>query len=90
MVPSFIRTAVPYLVGVLLYWVGQWLFMLTGSEVDLTEVTEPVTQLITVSLSGIYYLVIRFLERNHGEVWGWFLGLPDQPRYAGENAPTGS
>jgi len=72
MLPSLIRTATPLLAG---WLIGLGLIEWTGlSEAD-------VSNLVTVLLSAIYYMVARLLE----EAWpqaGWLLGLARKPAYA--------
>lgn len=85
MIPGLIRTIVPYIVGAILYWVGAGLLYL-GLEVDLSGLSEFLTQLITISLAAVYYQIVRWLERNKNGKWGWLIGLASQPVYSDEVA----
>jgi hypothetical protein len=40
-----------------------------------------VTGLVTVAITGLYYLAVRLLERVDSK-FGWLLGYAAQPRYA--------
>jgi hypothetical protein len=71
MLTSIVRTLVPLLVGFAGPWVTNWL---GWTDAELTSV-------LTVVVSGLYYLVVRLLE----QVWpgvGVLLGVAVQPTYA--------
>jgi hypothetical protein len=71
MLPSFIRTLVPFTVA---YFFGFPVVRTLG----LTE--EHVTSLVTVLLGGLYYLLARLAETKIPQL-GWLLGHPSQPTY---------
>ena len=80
MVPGFIRTVVPVVVGAFIAWV------MSVFGVDITEYGEAITGALIVVLTGAWYVLFRFLERNISPRWGWLLGLADQPIYGEEVA----
>lgn len=85
MTPGIVRTVVPYLVGAALFWVSKGLIYI-GFDVDLSGLSEFLTQLFTAALAVAYYIIIRWLERNKNGKWGWLIGLASQPIYSDEVA----
>jgi hypothetical protein len=75
MFASVLRTIVPVVVGVLLGW---------AAKVGLDLPSGAVTEIVTVVLTGVYYLAARTLEQTWPIVGRWLLalGLPvGQPSY---------
>jgi len=75
MLPSLVRTVVPVIAGVLLGW---------AAKVGLNLPEGPVTELVTVAITGVYYGVGRWLEQRWPVVGRWLLaaGLTKkQPSY---------
>jgi len=75
MLASIIRTIVPVIVGVLLGW---------AAKVGLSLPEGPVTELVTVAITGVYYGIGRWLEQRWPTVGRWLLaaGLTKkQPAY---------
>lgn len=70
LLPSLIRTLVPLIVGHLL----SIAFFADANVAGLTE-------LVTLLVSGIYYLAVRVLEYYASKRFGWLLGWPNQPKY---------
>ena len=77
MIPSIIRTAVPYVVG---WLVG--LLVLAGIDVP-TEVQAWADETLTLVLGTAYYAAARWLE-TRGLTWP-LLGSRQQPTYVGEH-----
>lgn len=76
LLPSILRTGVPLLVGYFTAWpAAQWL--------GLTD--EQITSLITIVISGIYYLAVRLLEQLAPQ-FGWLLGYAAKPVYVPPSA----
>lgn len=71
---SVIRTAVPYLAGLLVT-------AALKLGVDLDEATA--TQAVTVAVGFVWYVSFRLLERWKPG-FGWLLGSPKQPTYTKE------
>lgn len=71
MLPSIIRTLVPFLVALVGPWVASNLGI--GND-DLSNV-------LTVLVGGVYYVAARLAERYLGDQFGWLLGHPAQPLY---------
>lgn len=69
---STIRTFVPWAMGFILPWLTSELGW-TPSDVDV---------LVNLLVGGIYYFVMRLLERYVTPKFGWLLGAPVQPVYA--------
>lgn len=78
MVPGIIRTIVPVMVGSLLAWI------LIHTGIDLGPFTEGLSEALVVFLTGVWYILFRYLERNKSKWWGWLLGLAAQPIYPDE------
>lgn len=76
MVVSIIRTIAPYIAGV----VGAWLLRILGVEID----TAAFEQMLIVVLGGLYYAIVRYLERNSNSKFGWLIGWASQPIYPGQ------
>lgn len=78
--PSLVRTAVPFLAGLL----GTWLLKTFGLDVD----SATATALVSAGIGYVYYVVVRFLEVYGSDKWGYILGFRKQPTYvpAGEAA----
>ena len=71
---SVIRTATPYLVGLIVTLFG---FAGVSLPEDLKTSLVP---LIAFIVSTIYYMVVRFLESKYPKL-GWLLGTPIEPTY---------
>lgn len=68
--PSFVRTVVPLLVGLLIS---------LGAQAGLDLPLEALTQVLTVVISAAYYGLFRWLELK-GVTWAsYFLGSKKQP-----------
>lgn len=67
---SIVRTIIPYLVGLL---AAQGIVL---SDSNLTAVSS----LIAFTLSVVYYVVVRFIEKKYPKA-GYFLGVPVKPIY---------
>lgn len=85
LVTSLIRTLVPWVVGYLLALAAK-------AGLDLPEGLA--TELVTVALGGVYYLVVRILETRGKAAFGWLLGAPKAPTYdatakVDDSSPTG-
>ena len=78
MVPGVIRTVVPTVVGAFFAW------LLVNTGIDLGPFTEQFSEVLVVFLTGVWYLLFRWLERNYSSLWGWLLGLASQPIYPDE------
>jgi hypothetical protein len=71
LLPSLLRTVVPLIYAMLIRWgVVEWL-----DPDDLF-----LTNLITVLVTGVFYLVLRLLEQHWDKI-GWLLGYAKQPVY---------
>lgn len=76
MLASIIRTVVPVIVGVLLGW---------AAKVGLNLPEGPVTEIVTIVITGAYYALGRWLEKRWPAVGRWMLaaGLTKKkPDYA--------
>lgn len=71
---SFIRTAVPYIVGALVSWLAT-----KGVELD-EAASAGLSTFLTALFGSVYYLVFRFLEQKYPEL-GRFLGVARKPKY---------
>lgn len=69
LIPSVVRTVVPLVISVLVGW------GFTETSLD-----GPVTAVLTVVVTALYYVIIRVLERYWDKI-GWLLGYPSQPVY---------
>lgn len=70
---SILRTIVPVIVALLVRWgVRDWLGV---DDATLTGV-------VTVGVTGLYYVALRVLEK-HFPAAGWALGYPAAPTYPG-------
>ena len=72
LVTSLIRTLTPWIVGFLLAAAAK-------AGLDLPEWLA--TDVVTVVLGGVYYVVARILETRGKAAWGWLLGAPKPPTY---------
>lgn len=72
--PSLVRTAVPFLAGLIATWLAERL----GLPVD----SATVGALLTALFGYAYYVVARFLEVYASSKWGYILGLTRTPTYA--------
>lgn len=70
--PSVLRTLVPLAIGYFLAWPAAKAFGLTEDQI---------TSLITIVITGIYYLVVRLLEQFVLPQFGWLLGYASAPLY---------
>jgi hypothetical protein len=80
LLPSYIRTIVPVVVGAALSWAIR--HGLPADWLDQGEVTAWLTPLVI----GAYYAAVRWLERRIPAA-GWLLGLAKQPGYSEHSAP---
>jgi hypothetical protein len=84
---SIVRTAVPYLWGLLLTWL-----LSIGIPADLVTTLEPVAALLVLVVGTVIYAGARALERNP-RIPGWLstvlLGSTRQPMYLHTPDPTG-
>jgi len=69
---SITRTVVPAIVGLIVA-----ALLKVGLQVDDTLVTD----LVTVTVTGLYYGAVRWLEVNVSPKLGWFIGAPGAPKY---------
>jgi hypothetical protein len=69
--PSIVRTVVPWLVAL----IGPWLLQNVGVSV------EDLSAVLTVAVGAVYYVLVRLLERVLPGA-GWLLGWARQPAYA--------
>jgi len=69
--PGYIRTIVPMIVG----WIGA---LLLDWGIDFTN--EGLTQFVVVLVGGIYYVVVRLLEKRWPKA-GRLLGVAKTPVY---------
>lgn len=70
--PSAVRTAVPFVVGLL----GSWL---ARQGLDIND--DFLASGLTAALGYAYYVVARFLEVSVNEKWGYILGWKKSPVY---------
>lgn len=76
LLPSLIRTVVPYLVGLVVTW-------LTSFGVAVPEETQgALSALLAFAIGTAYYLVVRIFERRKPSV-GVLLGIAKTPAYNG-------
>jgi hypothetical protein len=74
---SIVRTAVPYLVGLIVTLAAK-------AQLELDEGTiESIGALLTVVVGTVYYAIVRELETRFSPSWGWLLGLAKRPAYEG-------
>jgi hypothetical protein len=73
---SYIRTAVPVIVGVLLTWLDT-----NGIKLDQTT-TAGLIAFLTGATATIYYVLARILEHYVSLKFGWLLGYAKPPVYA--------
>jgi hypothetical protein len=69
---SIIRTVVPLIVGALVTLVAH-----AGLNIDTVHATE----LVTVVITAVYYIVVRLLEQHISPQFGWLLGSAKTPVY---------
>lgn len=74
-VTSLIRTWVPIIVGAVIAWLAS-----RGIDIE-PEQAEGLVAFLTALFSGVYYLVIRWLEQRFPQI-GWLLGQAKQVKYA--------
>ncbi len=75
---SIVRTAVPYLVGLLVTLAAK-------AGLDLDDATlQSIGALLTVVIGTAYYAVVRELETRFSPAWGWLLGRAKAPAYGVE------
>lgn len=72
--PSIVRTVVPYLIGL----IGSFLAA-RGLGLD-ENAKANLTGLLTFGIGSIYYVVVRAVEKSNPSA-GWFLGVPKAPVY---------
>ena len=71
---SIVRTIVPIIVGGVLAWLAA-----RGITPLDSEMHTNLTAVLTVALSGLYYVAVRLLEVYVAPRFGWLLGLAKQP-----------
>lgn len=76
LIPGVVRTLVPVVVS---------MFAAYGVHDD--RIDGITASILTVIVTGVYYVVIRFLEATWPKI-GWFLGYPVSPKY--QTPPTQS
>ena len=76
--PSFVRTLVPILVGIIISWALRHGFNLDQAEVG---------SWLTPAVTAAYYVIVRTLEKQVPAV-GWLLGLAKQPGYSDQPPPA--
>lgn len=69
---SIIRTVVPLIVGALVTLVAH-----AGLNINTVQATE----LVTVVITAVYYIVVRLLEQHVSPSFGWLLGAAKTPVY---------
>lgn len=75
LVVSWIRTVVPVIVGGLVTWLVRQGWLADAS------VQQPLTEVVMVAVTGVYYFVARTLE-TWWPGFGWLLGVPKAPVYS--------
>lgn len=72
---SVVRTLVPVIVGAV---ISALLYL--GVELD--DGTKAALVTVTTGVvTGLWYVIFRFLETKFSDQWGWLLGLAKQPEY---------
>jgi hypothetical protein len=72
---SYIRTAVPFIIGAIVAW-------LTKKGVHVSDASvASATALLTFVFGMVYYVVVRWLEVRYPKL-GVLLGVPSKPTYA--------
>lgn len=79
---SYIRTAVPSLVGAVATWLAT-----KGMELDEGTLAGLVA-FLTGTLTMLYYLVVRMFEKYVSPKFGWLLGYPKAPAYRQTQKPS--
>lgn len=75
---SIVRTAVPYIVGLLVTLAAK-------AGLDLDDGTlQSIGALLTVAIGTAYYAAVRELETRFSPAWGWLLGRAKRPAYGQE------
>lgn len=69
---SIVRTVVPLIVGALVTLVAH-----SGLNLDTVQATE----LVTVVVTAVYYILVRVLEQHVSPNFGWLLGAAKTPVY---------
>lgn len=77
---SVVRTAVPFIVGILLS-------LPVSKRLGLTS--EDVTPAVAGVLALAYYVIVRVLELRRAKGWGWLLGRAAAPVYGEAGSPGG-
>jgi hypothetical protein len=75
MLPSIVRTIVPFLVAL----VGPWVAARLGVGAD------DLSNVLTVAIGGVYYFVVRLAEQWLPQ-FGWLLGVARAPQYEAAKA----
>lgn len=78
---SLIRTYVPIIVGALVAWLAT-----LGLAID-ADAAAGLIIFLTCALQGLYYLVVRLLERKFPQI-GVLLGSAQKPVYVEPTQPT--
>lgn len=76
---ALIRTGVPAVVGTVIAFLID-----KGVNIGDDQVTALSAALIPVCIS-LYYALVTVLERNVSPEFGWLLGAPKAPSYAGDS-----
>lgn len=79
MLPSVVRTFVPYIAGVLL---------VALAKLGLTIPEGAATTFASFLVAVGYYAVVRYLETKGNARWGWLLGIAKAPAYSDRPAPS--
>lgn len=73
-ITSLIRTVVPYLIGLVLAYLGTNGIHLSAEQIASLSAT------LALAIGTLYYLVVRALEHKWPKL-GWLLGAPSTPTY---------
>lgn len=77
---GMIRTVVPYVIGLLVTWLG-------SKGINLPEdVQAQLSAAITVAIGSVWYGVVRKLEKTNPD-FGWLLGVKGAPVYLPPDVP---
>jgi len=76
---SVVRTVVPLVIGYVITWASQIGFTVSEDQ------SAALAALLTGVISAIYYAIVRFLETNYSDKWGWLLGWATAPTYTKED-----
>ena len=76
LIPGVVRTLVPALVAFIIALAAK-----ANIHLDSEALEVVVEGIVTLGLTGVYYVGVRILERFRSSKWGWLLGYPAQPVY---------